>query len=169
MIRGIDWVIANRVKFNIRVINLSLGAPVRQSWRDDPLCQAVERAHRAGIVVVAAAGNAGRTADGKRSMAGSRRPATRRYAITVGAINTKGTPWRSDDVMATYSSRGPTRFDHLIKPDLVAPGNRILGTLAPGATLAKEHPELVMEVGGAASWSCRERACRRRWCRAPWR
>ncbi len=65
VIRGIDWVIENRARYNIRVINLSLGGPVMQSWREDPLCQAVERAYRAGIVVVAAAGNWGRTADGK--------------------------------------------------------------------------------------------------------
>ena len=68
----------------------------------------------------------------------------------MGAVNTKGTAFRSDDVMATYSSKGPTRFDHLIKPDLAAPGNRIRGLLAPGSTLAKEHPELVMATGGGA-------------------
>ena len=54
-------------------------------------------------------------------------------AITVGALNTKGTPWRSDDEVASYSSKGPTPFDRLLKPDLVAPGNKILGLAAPGA------------------------------------
>ena len=75
VIAAIDWVIANRFKYNIRVINLSLGAPVMQSWRLDPLCQAVERAFRAGIVVVAAAGNHGKTADGKTLFGGIVSPA----------------------------------------------------------------------------------------------
>src|SRR6185503_14106493 len=69
------------------------------------------------------------------------------FAITVGALNTKGTPWRSDDEVASYSSKGPTLFDRLIKPDLVAPGNKILSLSAPGSTLAREHPELVTGSG----------------------
>ena len=47
------------------------------------------------------------------------------YVITVGAMNTKGTRERADDVIATYSSKGPTLIDHIVKPDLVAPGNRV--------------------------------------------
>ena len=37
-------------------------------------------------------------------------------------------------------------FDHLVKPDLVAPGNKILGLAAPGSTLVREHPELVVSL-----------------------
>ena len=59
LVEGIDWVIANRQRFQINIINLSLGAPVEQSWRDDPVCQAIERAWRVNIVTVAAAGNFG--------------------------------------------------------------------------------------------------------------
>ena len=77
-------------------------------------------------------------------------PGNSPFAVTVGALNTKGTALRSDDVMATYSSKGPTRFDHLVKPDVVAPGNRILGLLAPGARLATAHPELVMATAGGS-------------------
>ena len=71
-------------------------------------------------------------------MGGVTVPGNSPHAITVGALNTKGTAFRSDDEVATYSSRGPTRYDHLIKPDLVAPGNRIRGLLAPGSTLAQD-------------------------------
>ena len=60
VIAAMDWAVANKERYNIRVINMSLGGPVLQSWRDDPLCQAVERAYRAGITVVASAGNLGR-------------------------------------------------------------------------------------------------------------
>ena len=72
------------------------------------------------------------------------------FAITVGALNTKGTASRADDEVATYSSKGPTRFDRLIKPDLVAPGNKILGLAVPGSTLVREHPELVIGSGAHA-------------------
>jgi len=54
VIAAIDWAIKNRKRFNIRVINLSLGGPAEQSYQDDPMCEAVERAVHAGIVVVAA-------------------------------------------------------------------------------------------------------------------
>src|SRR5688572_15553963 len=147
VIAAIDWAIANRQKFGIRILNLSLGAPVLQSCADDPLCQAVERAHRAGLVVVASAGNFGKDANGRPIYGAVTAPGNSPFAITVGALNTKGTAYRSDDVLASYSSKGPTLFDHLIKPDVVAPGNRIRGLLAPGARLAKEHPELVLGTG----------------------
>ena len=61
-------------------------------------------------------------------------------ALTVGASNTRGTAQRSDDVMATYSSRGPTAIDGLLKPELVAPGNRIVAPAAAGAYLTRTYP-----------------------------
>src|SRR5262249_59969477 len=75
VIEAIDWTIEHRNEFNVRVINLSLGAPVLQPFRDDPLCEAVERAVRAGITVVAAAGNYGRAADGRTIYGGIMSPA----------------------------------------------------------------------------------------------
>ena len=65
VLEAIDWAVDNREEYGIRVLNLSLGMAPTQSYRDDPLCQAVERAARAGLVVVASAGNYGQTADGK--------------------------------------------------------------------------------------------------------
>lgn len=56
-LEAINWAIQNQVRYNIRVINMSLGTPVRESYKTDPLCQAVERAVRAGIAVVCSAGN----------------------------------------------------------------------------------------------------------------
>jgi serine protease AprX len=146
VIEAIDWAIANRTRYNIKVINMSLGGPVTQGWRDDPLCQAVERAYRSGITVVASAGNFGKAEDGRAIYGGITTPGISPFAITVGALNTKGTPYRSDDEVASYSSKGPTMYDHLVKPDLVAPGNKILGLAAPGSTLVREHPELVVSL-----------------------
>ena len=59
VIEAIDWAIRYRKQFGIRVLNLSLGAAPTQSYKDDPICLAVERAVKAGLVVVASAGNYG--------------------------------------------------------------------------------------------------------------
>jgi serine protease AprX len=150
VIEALDWTVANAKKFRIRVINLSLGGPVLQPSADDPICQAVERAYRAGLVVVVSAGNFGKSADGRKIYGGITTPGISPYALTVGAVNTKGTSWPEDDEVASYSSRGPTLFDRLIKPDLVAPGNRIESLAAPGSTLVTKYPELVTGSGSSA-------------------
>ena len=142
VIAGIDWAIANRARYNIRVINLSLGHPVMEPAVTDPLCDAVRRAVSAGIVVVAAAGNAGQTADGVPILGGITSPGNSPYAITVGAIDTKGTTSRSDDAVAPYSSRGPTKFDSVVKPDLVAPGSRLVSLEAVSSYLPLTYPLL---------------------------
>src|SRR5262252_755616 len=125
VIEAIDWAIDHQRDYNIRIINLSLGAPARQSYRDDPVCAAVERAVRAGILVVAAAGNHGQTSDGRTIAGGITSPGNSPFALTVGALDAKGTADRGDDEVAAFSSNGPTQWDVMIKPDLVAPGWRI--------------------------------------------
>src|ERR671912_2684151 len=97
VIAAIDWAIENRARYGLRIINLSLGHPVFESYRDDPLCQAVQRAVDAGMVVVAAAGNFGKTADGRPVVGGIISPANSPAALTVGAVNARGTAQRSDD------------------------------------------------------------------------
>ncbi len=72
LIEGIDWVIANRRRYQINVINLSLGAPVETSWRNDPVCQAIERAWRVNIVTVTSAGNFGKDDAGHEVLGGAR-------------------------------------------------------------------------------------------------
>ncbi|MDX6385856.1 MAG: serine protease AprX, partial [Blastocatellia bacterium] len=124
VIAGINWVIKNKSTYNIRVMNLSLGTMVTQSYKTDPLCQAVGRAVDAGIVVVVAAGNWGKDSAGNTIYGGILSPANSPRVITVGATNTQQTDQRSDDTVTSYSSRGPTLVDGLAKPDLVAPGNR---------------------------------------------
>lgn len=133
--------------FNIRVINLSLGRPVFDNWVHDPLCLAVKKAWDAGIVVVVAAGNYGRLNEvGNQGYGTITSPGNTPAVITVGAMNTLGTLSRADDVMATYSSKGPAILDYVLKPDLVAPGNRVLSTIGDG-TLPDRHPELVQSNG----------------------
>ena len=76
----------------------------------------------AGIVVVAAAGNMGKAANGQPQYGAIGSPGNAPWVITVGASSTNGTVRRQDDTMAAFSSRGPTMYDYAAKPDLVAPG-----------------------------------------------
>lgn len=141
VIAGIDWAVANRTKYGIRVINLSLGHAVYEPAALDPLCQAVARAVQAGVVVVASAGNYGLTSTGAPVLGGISSPGNSPYAITVGAIDTAGTTSRSDDTVAPYSSKGPTRYDLAVKPDVVAPGTKLVSLEASGSYLSKKYPQ----------------------------
>jgi serine protease AprX len=141
VISAIDQAIQLQSTYNIRVINLSLGTPVYESYTLDPLCQAVEAAWKAGIVVVAAAGNYGRsTTMGINGYGTIASPGNDPYVITVGAMKTNGTAIRSDDSIASYSSKGPTAYDFIVKPDLVAPGNNVVSLMAPNSTIAANFP-----------------------------
>jgi serine protease AprX len=152
VIAGIQWAIANRARYNIRVINLSLGHPVMEPSATDPLCEAVADAVHAGIVVVAAAGNDGVAADGSRILGGINSPGNSPWAITVGSLNTWGTAKRSDDTVTTYSSRGPARFDGTVKPDVVAPGNKIVSLEANGSYIPSAYSYLHRAGNGTNSY-----------------
>src|SRR6185503_4665309 len=62
VIAALDWVLAHRAEHNIRVVNLSVGAAVHESYNSDPLTLAAKRLVEAGVVVVSAAGNFGKNA-----------------------------------------------------------------------------------------------------------
>ena len=125
---GLQWILDNKTQYGIRVVNLSIGHAVFEPAAVDPLVQAVDALWDAGIVVVCSAGNAGR--GGYVTITS---PCNSRKVITVGAINDRGTPDVSDDITTTYSSRGPTALDLVAKPDLVAPGNRIVSLRSAGS------------------------------------
>jgi serine protease AprX len=142
VIAAIQQAIALKSKYNIRVINLSLGRPVWESYKVDPLCQAVEQAWKAGIVVVVAAGNYGRDNNAGTNGYGTiTAPGNDPYVITVGAMNSMGSSNRTLHVIASYSSKGPTLFDSVLKPDVVAPGNLIVSVYFPASTLNKNYPQ----------------------------
>ena len=142
VVRGIEWVIAHKNAYGIRVINMSFGAPVTASYRTDPMSAAVEIAWQRGLVVVAAAGNGGP----QRNTVVS--PGIDPYAITVGATDDAGTVSRSDDTYAPFSAWGTA--DANAKPDLVAPGRRIVSIRVPGSALDTLFPDhLVIAHNGA--------------------
>jgi serine protease AprX len=131
IIAAIEYAVAHKDALGIRVINLSLGASVVESYKTDPLTRAAKTAVDAGIVVVAAAGNLGRGANGQTQYGAIGSPGNAPWVITVGASSTNGTVRRQDDTIAPFSSRGPTRFDYAAKPDLVAPGYGIISLTDP--------------------------------------
>ncbi|HLW77344.1 MAG TPA: S8 family peptidase, partial [Bryobacteraceae bacterium] len=135
VIAALEQAVKLKSKYNIRVINLSIGRPIFESCSKDPLCREVEAAWANGVVVVVAAGNLGR--DGYATITC---PGNSPHAITVGAMKTENTYARTDDQIASYSSKGPTYIDLTVKPDLVAPGNQVTSLLDPGSTLAAEFP-----------------------------
>jgi len=142
VIAAIETAIRLKNAFNIRVINLSVGRGIFESYRLDPLCQAVEQAWAAGIVVVVAAGNEGRNnllgTDGYGTITA---PGNDPYVITVGAMNTMGTLDRTDDVPTSYTSKGPSLWDHIVKPDLVAPGNKTISLYTVSEALVRQLPD----------------------------
>ena len=144
VIAAIDYAVAHRHEFNIRVINMSIGAGVYESYNTDLLTLAARRAVEAGMVVVAAAGNHGRNDDGVVQHGAISAPGNAPWVITVGASSHMGTASRADDTMAAFSSLGPTAYDHAAKPDLVAPGVGLYSLSSPGSTLYERWQQYLL-------------------------
>lgn len=124
---GLQWILANQTKYNIRVVNLSLNSSVAASYLNDPLCAAVELLWLRGIVVVVSAGNNGTST--------LYPPANDPFVITVGATDDAGTATTDDDTVAAFSGYGVTELGQP-KPDLVAPGRNIIGYLPTNGILS---------------------------------
>ena len=136
VVRAIEFAIANKDLLGIHVLNLSLGHPIYEPAASDPLVQAVEHATRAGIIVVASAGNFGMNRKtGLPGYGGISSPGNAPSALTTGAVRTFNTVTRLDDRVAPYSSRGPSWYDGFMKPDVVAPGDNLLSIAAAGSVL----------------------------------
>jgi serine protease AprX len=141
VISGLNWIVAHQAKYNIRIVNLSLGATPQSTYWNDPLNQAVMRAWAAGIVVVAAAGNAGPNPQTITV------PGNVPYVITVGAMTDNYTPWSpSKWRLASFSSTGPT-YEGFVKPEVLAPGGHVIGTM-PNNTY--QSTTLTTEIFGSA-------------------
>ncbi|MBL8055532.1 MAG: S8 family peptidase [Anaerolineales bacterium] len=132
VVRGLQWVLENRDRYNIRVVNLSLNSAVAESYKTSPLDAAVEILWFNKIVVVVSAGNRGGGAIYP--------PANDPFVITVGATDDRGTAALSDDSVASFSAYGTTA-DGFKKPELVAPGVNIVARIVnANMGLAGAHP-----------------------------
>jgi serine protease AprX len=140
LLRGLQWVYDNRAQYNIKVVNVSISGSVPVSYLDSALAAGVEQLWRAGIFVVVASGNRGDVADAVQYP-----PGNDGWVMTVGALDDNTTPDPSDGSLAFFSSSGRTQ-DGLVKPELLAPGRKVVSTLATkGSTLALKFPERVTD------------------------
>src|SRR5262245_14866585 len=157
LLAALNWLLDNAATYNVRVANMSLGLPAVNSYKNDPLCLAVRELVNRGIVVTAAAGNNGKNSLGEKIYGEIHSPGIEPAAITVGAVDTKGTDNRADDSIATFSSRGPTRsystdeygvrhYDNLVKPEICAPGNKTVFAESPNNLLLTQNPTLDANV-----------------------
>jgi serine protease AprX len=142
---GVIWAVANKDRCNIRVLNLSIGSNPVAPADFDPIAKAVEFAWRNGITVVCAAGNEGEFGPG-----GILSPGNSPYVLTVGATDTRQTAVLDDDGVTYYSSVGPTLWDEIAKPDVVAPGNRLISLRVKDSYIDANYPQNLIPVAGYA-------------------
>jgi serine protease AprX len=151
VIAALDWILTvGKSQFDIRVANLSLGKGIEEAQAYDPLVQAVNAVWDAGVVVVVSAGNHG--SSGHYTVTS---PGNSRKVITVGSLTDQGSGTHlNDDRVSSFSSRGPTLIDKVLKPDLVAPGNKIVAPFSSGSTLGTLLPPARVFCGtsGGCSW-----------------
>jgi serine protease AprX len=139
VIAALEYIVRNKAVFNIRIVNMSVAAAVYESCLTDPLTLAAHKVVAAGVVVVAAAGNNGRSAQGTTQYGGITAPGNAPWVLTVGASSHMGTVDRADDTIAPFSSRGPSAIDRVPKPDVVAPGVGIESLTDPASRLYTLH------------------------------
>ncbi len=125
VIAAIDWVTqhAHDPGMNIRVINLSFGTDSAQAYTIDPLAQAAEQAWKHGVVVVAAAGNEGKST---KSLAD---PAYDPYVLAVGGDDPNGTLATTNDEVPKFAQHGTSART----VDVIAPATHVIGLRVPGS------------------------------------
>ena len=146
VLQALDWLVKNAVSHKIRVVNLSFGTPVTESYLTDPLTLVTRKLVEQGVVVVVAAGNGGINIHGQKLYGAITSPGNAPWVITVGASSTMGTLKRQDDEVANFSSRGPTAINYALKPDIVASG---VGTVSTAANPSTQYTKC-----GLAQPSC---------------
>lgn len=136
-IKGIEWAVENKDKYGIRVLSMSWGDSVTVSYKNDPVCLAIEEASKKGLISVISAGNSG---PGPQTVG---TPANSPSCIAVAALDDNKTPMKSDDEIVYFSSRGPSKIDNVAKPNIAVAGvdvvacNRYNGyTAASGTSMA---------------------------------
>lgn len=146
MYHGMMWVLQNRVNYNIRVLNISVGiGELREERKIEELLDIIEAVWRSGIVVVCAAGNAG-PKEGTISPLGNSR-----YVITVGC-HEGGYFGNKRGLCENYSGRGDNDILYR-KPDVVAPGTDIMSCSNRGSYYVKKSGTSMATpiVSGAAA------------------
>jgi serine protease AprX len=141
--RGIQWVIANRERYNIRVLNISIGGDEDVPCSRSIVDQAAEDAISQGIVVIAAAGNSG--AEGRHSIP----PANSPSVITVGGYTDHNR--LNGEKLDLYHSNFGMTADGTVKPEIVAPAMWIAAPILPG-TNAFKRAEALSRLAAAVDY-----------------
>lgn len=144
VLAGFAWVMRNKERYNIRVLNISVGTAIDKDYSEDSdLVRGVNELWDAGIVVVAAAGNNGPLPQSIGS------PGNSRKVITVGASDDDVLVELDGSRIKDYSSRGPTR-DCIKKPDIVVPGSNIVSCSYRGGYTVKSGTSMATPVVSGA-------------------
>jgi serine protease AprX len=146
--RGLEWILDNRERFSVRVINISAGGDFPQSYLHNDLCQKIEAAVKDGVVVVCAVGNAG-MAPGHPVLP----PACSPSAISVGGLDDQNSLDRARRGMYR-SSYGPT-IDGLQKPEVIAPSIWVAAPILPDTPTAAQA-QLYSELDAAEDENLQE-------------
>ena len=128
--RGIEWVLVNREKYGIRILNISAGGDYEKSYLDDVMSRFAEAVIRAGVVVVAAVGNQGHRPGYVVP------PASVPAVITVGGYDDQGNP-SLGEVKGYRNSFGPT-IDGLQKPEIITLADWIPAPILPNTPTHKQ-------------------------------
>lgn len=128
--RGLEWVLVNRHRFDIRIVNISCAGDYEASYLTDVLSRFAEACVRAGIVVVAAVGNRGDRPGYVLP------PASVPAVISVGGIDDLGNP-RLGHISLYRSSFGPT-VDGLQKPEVCTIADWVPAPILPNTPTAKQ-------------------------------
>ncbi|HEX7175418.1 MAG TPA: S8 family serine peptidase [Pyrinomonadaceae bacterium] len=131
IMRGLEWVLDNREKFRIRVVNISAGGDEPASYLHNPLSRTIEQAVAEGLVIVCAVGNSGHI-PGHPVLP----PASSPACIAVGGLDDRNSLDRARRGMYR-SSYGPT-VDGLQKPEVIAPGIWVPAPILPHTPTAAE-------------------------------
>ncbi|HTG92564.1 MAG TPA: S8 family serine peptidase [Pyrinomonadaceae bacterium] len=145
---GLEWVLRNRSRYNLRVVNISAGGDFEQAYLKNPLCQMVEEAVGLGLVVVCAVGNAGMAPRHPVLP-----PASAPSAISVGGLDDQNSLDRARRGMYR-SSYGPT-VDGLQKPEVIAPGIWVAAPILPNTPTA-DQAHLYAELDSSTDDALRE-------------
>ncbi len=146
LLRGLQWCYNNRSGFGgsgpIGVVNLSITVAIPESYKTSAVCAAVEQLWFNNVVVVAASGNRGDVRGATWYP-----PCNDPYVITTGATDEVADDKVGNDLLPTFSGRGQTQ-DGVYKPDVYAPGRRIVSALASrDCAIARQLPDRITADG----------------------
>jgi serine protease AprX len=132
ILRGLQWVSDHSSEVDVISLSLSSGSPL--PYQIDPLNQALRGLWQRGVMVVVPTGNDGPGAGTVTA------PGNDPLLLSVGGLDEGGTATHSDDVVGTWSGRGPT-WQGVSKPDLVAPGGHVVSLRSPGSVVDTTYPQ----------------------------